>query len=91
MDSETRAFLRIMQNSEKLVMKIGIITAFTTPTVSVKLGGDIVNAAGTVITTAPVITGVHRLASYTTPVANDVVLILADEKKQLFTCLGRIL
>jgi len=91
MDSETRAFLRIMQNSERLTMKIGIVTAYASPILSAKIGGDVVNASGTVITAAPIITGIHRIASYTTPVANDVVLILADEKKQLFVCLGRIL
>lgn len=91
MDESTRSFLAILSKTEKLVMKVGIVTAFTTPTVSVKIGGDVVNASGMVITTAPVITGVHRLASYTTPVANDVVLILLDEKKQMFVCVGKIL
>jgi hypothetical protein len=90
MDENTRSFLAILAKTEKLVMKIGLVTAFTTPTISAKLGGDIVNAQGTVITAAPVITGIRRLKSYTTPVAGDVVVLLIDEKKQIFVAIGAI-
>ena len=90
MDEDTRAFMGLLAKTEKLVMKIGIVTAFTTPTISCKIGGDVVNASGTVITAAPVVTGIRRLASYTTPVAGDVVVILIDEKKQIFVAIGKI-
>ena len=90
MDEDTRAFMGLLAKTEKLVMKIGIVTAFTTPTISCKIGGDVVNASGTVITTAPVVTGIRRLKSYTSPTAGDVVVILVDEKKQTFVCIGAI-
>ena len=91
MDAQTRAFFAIMQNSQKLVMKVGIVTAYASPILSAKIGGDIVNASGTVITASPIITGIHRIASYTTPTVNDVILLLVDEKKQLIYAIGKIL
>jgi len=89
MNEETRSFVQVLANTEKLIMKIGTVTAITSPTISCKIGGDIVDASGTVITAAPVITGIRKLASYT-PTVGNVVVLLIDEKKQLFVAIGNI-
>lgn len=90
MNEETRAFASILLRSENLTMKIGKVTAVTAPrNISCKIGGDVVNAAGTVVTTAPIITGIRRLAQYT-PTVGDVVVLLVDEKRMLFIAIGNI-
>ena len=89
MNTETRAFLALIAKGEKLIMKIGIVTAVTAPSISCKIGGDVVDAAGNLVTAAPIMTGIRKLASYT-PTVSDVIVLLIDEKKQIFIAVGKI-
>ena len=88
--SDAEAILKAIQTASKPSWVIGIVTTVSgANTVSCKIGGDVVNASGTVITAAPILANIKTLRSYA-PTINDVVVVLIDEKAQKFVVLGKI-